>query len=294
MSTKKSNKNNYAAEAASLAVIAANELQPANISIADVTDSKSLTMLESAVVSNPVTEDTTAGADTAGEDKKNESNSSEGNSTEGTSMEYNTVESQLTGLSDAEREELRSHAGHIKKSSTRESDEAVKTGKRLIRVKAILAIHGIWEKLLKDWLAEECDFSMRTARRFMQIARIVEKKPELKGLPITKIEVLNRLKGGKKKREEFLEDNVVDNLSTRKLEELVRTTNNGGKPPVLKPKAAKKTKTTIESVENEIVKLFKEINTQDDSEKNATYDKLRNLCQQTLENIPSIDETTGA
>ena len=296
MSTKKSKKNNSVADAATVAVIAANELQPDNISIANViNDSQPLTMSESAVVPDPVTEDMTTDADTAIENAASSKDaetdiSLEQHPAENIGIADIANESRLLTLSDEDAKILEGVSEKLKKYALNESNDATRLGKQLIKAKEVFGKYGEWQNHLKDWLAAECDFSMRTARRFMQIAKVIEKKPELKGLPITKIETLNRLNGGKKKREEFLREHNPVNLSTRKLEELVQTANNGGKPPVAKPVTKKTKPIKIESLEETIGKLFEQLNnTQDDSEKNATYDKLRLLCQQTLENISMTD-----
>jgi len=289
----------------------ATELQLAGLAVTDiVTESKNLVSADIATESAPAEVVLSTSTDTASEEGANANDATESPVTEQHPTNNSTVdsekvphpadnmevadiatESQHSAFTPKEQEELDNIAEKIKKYAIREGEDSIRIGKSLNKAKTILGNHGKWEQLLEDWLAENCDFSMRTARRFMQIAKVVEKKPELKGYPITKIEVLNRLKGGKKKREEFLDEHDVANINTRKLEQLVRDFNNDGNPVIAKPKLTKRAKSPVESLETAIGKLFERLNTvQDDSEKSDTYNKLRLLCEQTLKNIP----TTGS
>lgn len=88
-------------------------------------------------------------------------------------------------------------------------------GERLIEAKEQLE-HGEW----LPWLAEQVDFSERTARNFMRLAREWTNRQTLADLGASK--ALTLLALPEAEREEFIEANDVPSMSTRELEQAIR------------------------------------------------------------------------
>lgn len=102
--------------------------------------------------------------------------------------------------------------------------EAILTiGQRLIEAKAVLP-HGEW----LPWLNERVEFSERTARRFMKLAREWTNRPALTGLGAAKALALLALP--ESEREEFLsqshqvngEEKTVIDMTSRELERAIK------------------------------------------------------------------------
>ena len=91
----------------------------------------------------------------------------------------------------------------------------IEIGKRLIKAKEQLP-HGEWGK----WLEEKVDFKERTAQRFMQVANSFPNTSALTGLNQTKVFAL--LDVPKEEREEFIEQNPIDDMTTRQLQQAIK------------------------------------------------------------------------
>lgn len=94
----------------------------------------------------------------------------------------------------------------------------IEIGKRLIAVKNNLP-HGEWGR----WLKEKVDFSHTSAKRFMQVAREFSNSPSLGDLPPTKVFALLDLPS--EERENFVESNPVDDMTTRELQQAIKEKN---------------------------------------------------------------------
>lgn len=94
----------------------------------------------------------------------------------------------------------------------------IEIGKRLIAVKESLA-HGKWGK----WLSEKVDFTDRTAQRFMKAATEFSNPTALSDLPQTKIFALLDLPA--EEREEFINSNPIDEMTTRELQQAITEKN---------------------------------------------------------------------
>lgn len=91
----------------------------------------------------------------------------------------------------------------------------IEIGKRLNQAKELVP-HGEWGK----WLEEKVDFSQEQARRFMKVALEFSNSTSLWNLPVTKIYAL--LDIPKDEREEFIQDNNVDEMTTRELQQVIK------------------------------------------------------------------------
>lgn len=90
----------------------------------------------------------------------------------------------------------------------------IEIGKRLIEAKEQLQ-HGKWGK----WLEEKVDFSHNTANKFMRVAKEFSNCESVKNLGTRKLFLLLDLPA--KKREEFIEQNNLEKMTTRLLEEKI-------------------------------------------------------------------------
>lgn len=91
----------------------------------------------------------------------------------------------------------------------------IEIGKRLIEVKEQLP-HGEWGK----WLEEKVEFSQETARRFMKVAEEFGNSNPGLNLPFKKMFLLTSLE--QEQREEFVESNPVEDMTTRELQQAIR------------------------------------------------------------------------
>lgn len=76
--------------------------------------------------------------------------------------------------------------------------------------------HGEWGK----WLKEKVDFSQEHARRFMKIATECANSTSMLNLPPTKVFALLDLP--REEREEFVQSNPVNEMSTRELQQAIK------------------------------------------------------------------------
>lgn len=88
-------------------------------------------------------------------------------------------------------------------------------GRRLLEAKEQVP-HGQWE----TWLAEKVDFSVRSAQRFMKLAKGYGESDTVSLLGARKALVLLALEDSE--RSEFVEENDVENMTAKELEEAVR------------------------------------------------------------------------
>lgn len=88
-------------------------------------------------------------------------------------------------------------------------------GRRLLEAKEQVP-HGQWE----TWLAEKVDFSVRSAQRFMKLAKGYGESDTVALLGARKALVLLALEDSE--RSDFLEENDAQNMSAKELEEAVR------------------------------------------------------------------------
>jgi ParB family chromosome partitioning protein len=91
----------------------------------------------------------------------------------------------------------------------------IEIGKRLIEAKEQLQ-HGEWGK----WLEERVQFSYRSAARFMQVAKELSNMPALAGFEQSKVFAL--LDVPKEEREEFIQSNPVNEMTTRELQRAIK------------------------------------------------------------------------
>lgn len=91
----------------------------------------------------------------------------------------------------------------------------IEIGKRLIQAKEQLP-HGEW----LPWLEEKIDFSRHTANRFMRVAEEFSNVSMLQHLTQSKIFAL--LDVPESQREEFIESNPVEDMTTRELRQAIK------------------------------------------------------------------------
>jgi len=94
----------------------------------------------------------------------------------------------------------------------------IEIGKRLIQAKE-LVVHGEWE----SWLDNKVKFSRTRARQFMQVAREFGNQQMSVDLTLDKMLELTSL--DPKERETFIEENPVEDMTTRELRQAVRENN---------------------------------------------------------------------
>ena len=88
----------------------------------------------------------------------------------------------------------------------------IEIGKRLIEAKEQLQ-HGQWGK----WLEDKVDFSQNTAGQFMRVAKEFSNSESVKNLGTRKLFLLLDLPA--EKREEFIDNNNLEEMTTRQLKE---------------------------------------------------------------------------
>lgn len=88
-------------------------------------------------------------------------------------------------------------------------------GERLIKAKELID-HGNWEK----WLEGKVDFSIRQAQKFMQVANEFSNTKAITHLNQTKIFTLLALP--KEEIESFIEENPVEDMTTRELRQAIK------------------------------------------------------------------------
>lgn len=139
----------------------------------------------------------------------------------------------------------------------------IEIGKRLITVKESLP-HGEWGK----YLEEKVDFSNVTATRFMRVANEFSNVSTLKDLSQSKIFALLDLP--QEEREEFIQNNPVNNMSTRELQQAIKEKKELEEKLKLAEKKAEDEYNAWQDVSRDYAKL-EEIN----KKNNAKSEKLR-------------------
>lgn len=91
-------------------------------------------------------------------------------------------------------------------------------GERLIKAKELVP-HGKWG----NWLKKEVDFSLAQAQRFMQVAREFPNAVSLRGLNQSKVFALVAMP--KEERENFIEENPVEDMTTKELRQAIKEKN---------------------------------------------------------------------
>lgn len=91
----------------------------------------------------------------------------------------------------------------------------IEIGRRLIQAKKMLP-HGEWGK----WLEEKVDMSYRSAARFIQVANEFSDMPTLADLTPSKVFALLDLPSDQ--REEFIESNPIQDMTTRELQAAIK------------------------------------------------------------------------
>lgn len=91
----------------------------------------------------------------------------------------------------------------------------IEIGKRLNEAKELLP-HGEWGK----WLEEKVEFSQRNANNFMRVAKEFSNSQTYSNLTQSKIFAL--LDVPQEEREEFIETNSVEDMTTRELQQVIK------------------------------------------------------------------------
>lgn len=91
----------------------------------------------------------------------------------------------------------------------------IEIGKRLNEAKELLP-HGEWGK----WLEEKVEFSQRNANNFMRVAKEFSNSQTYSNLTQSKIFAL--LDIPQEEREEFIENNPVEDMTTRELQKVIK------------------------------------------------------------------------
>ena len=128
----------------------------------------------------------------------------------------------------------------------------IEIGKRLNQAKELVT-HGEWGK----WLEEKVEFSQRNANNFMRVAKEFSNSQTYSNLTQSKIFALLDLP--KEEREEFIQENKVDEMTTRELQQAI--------------KEKKELEKQVEELKNKPVKVIEKIIEKEVIPKD--YDKLR-------------------
>lgn len=181
----------------------------------------------------------------------------------------------------------------------------IEIGKRLIEAKEQLP-HGKWG----EWLAEKVDFKERTAQRFMQVATELQNTSALTDLPRTKVFALLELPA--EKRDEFIKENPVEDMTSRELQEAVQKAkrlekeleDEKNKPPLeieVEPKDYKLLKSRVDIKEKKIEELERQKKllelkvdaSEKDAERyNSLKDQIETLTLEKTDLRRSINSTT--
>ena len=156
---------------------------------------------------------------------------------------------------------------------------------------------------MTKWVKQEFDISYRTAYRFMRLAKEFSASPALANLGLTKTKADILLRLSDEEREGFIENERIEELSTRDLEKLVRVHNDTkldcSKQENQKSVSIKNNKMTkvspadlhgsVEFIEMTIKNLLEAcMGNEDESKGNDVCDvyiKLRQLYEDTIERI---------
>lgn len=157
-------------------------------------------------------------------------------------------------------------------------------GHRLIEAKEQLQ-HGEW----LNWLQDSVEFSEATAQRFMRIAREYTNPSPVTDLGIAKAVVLLALPP--EDREEFLEENPVESMSKRELEQAVREKREALEAKAAAEAQAEKQRLELEAAENLAAEAEAEAQ-RAKAEKEELERELEQLRNKELELAPEQDQQT--
>ncbi len=128
----------------------------------------------------------------------------------------------------------------------------IEIGKRLIKVKENLQ-HGEFS----EWLKERVDISHRTANNFMKVATTFSNSQSLANLGSTKLFLLAGL--DEENRQEIMNENKVEDMTTRELEKVVKEKKEIKKQLEEKQELSNELQEEIKEKEKQIKKLQNEI-----------------------------------
>ena len=117
----------------------------------------------------------------------------------------------------------------------------IEIGKRLIQAKEMLP-HGEWGK----WLEEKVEFTQQTANKFMRVASEMGEYASMRNLGTAKLFSLLSLPSSD--REEFIESNPVEDMTTRELQQAIK-----------EKKELEKQVEELKNQEPEIIEVEKEV-----------------------------------
>jgi len=162
-------------------------------------------------------------------------------------------------------------------------------GKLLNESKVLFGDYGNWKK----WLRDNFNLSYTSAARFMRVAKAVENLPTLASFGYAKIDILIRL--NEKRIDEFIENNDINALSVRELEDCVRKQNGENKKYETKTKRQNSALNEFDKIEvlrekiNDLL-VYLEKNT-DDSNKFEAVCELKNACENAINEISKINNS---
>lgn len=166
----------------------------------------------------------------------------------------------------------------------------IEIGKRLITVKESLP-HGEWGK----WLEEKVEFADRTARQFMKVAQEFGDSEIGKRLPISKVYALLDLP--KEEREQFVNSNPIDEMTTRELQQAIKEKQALEKKLKVAEEKIEKNSNKLSKIETEKSKLKEKLKSIEEKNKEELVNKeveIENLKTHVSEIKKKLDEAQAA
>lgn len=125
-------------------------------------------------------------------------------------------------MNEITRNEIQEIETNIIRLKRETAENIIQIGLELSRAKDKLS-HGEWG----DWLRDKVDFSQRTASTYMNIAKAFGSNSQaISNLSVTKLGML--LDVPEDKRENFIEEHNVKDMSTRELKEVIKSASDDG------------------------------------------------------------------
>jgi len=184
-------------------------------------------------------------------------------------------------VGDNNKERLETIVSEIKERISETQKNCVEIGKLLIEAKALHGKYGCWGK----WLDKNFELSQKSAERLINIARGFENSTALSNLGLTKTKADILLRLDENVRENFIQKNDFESLSTRELGRLVREYNGEGKTI----KKASKVYEKIEAIRKNIdVFLDSFSKNKSDSDFCDAAKKLNIICENVVEKLENI------
>jgi hypothetical protein len=143
----------------------------------------------------------------------------------------------------------------------------IEIGKRLIEVKEQLP-HGEWGK----WLEEKVEFTDRTAQKFMKVASEISNTNTYSHLTQSKVFALLDLP--QEQRQDFIESNPVDEMTTRQLAQAI--------------KEKKEVERQLEAERNKPPRIVERVV----EKKPADYDRIKEEIKRNDESVRKLNEYT--